>query len=120
MSGGRDAPFDMQIKLLMIGDSGEPIFAWFVWYPNDGIILGVGKTCLLLRYANDSFSPTFITTIGIDFKIKNIQLEGKRIKLQAFNIYICNKRFPNLYISFFEDMGHCRAREISNNNDVIF
>ncbi len=25
---------------------------------------GVGKTCLLLRYANDSFSPTFITTIG--------------------------------------------------------
>lgn len=44
---------------------------------------GVGKTCLLLRYANDSFSPTFITTIGIDFKIKNITLEGKRIKLQV-------------------------------------
>lgn len=35
---------------------------------------GVGKTCLLLRYANDSFSQTFITTIGIDFKIKNIDL----------------------------------------------
>ena len=62
---GRDNPFDMQIKLLMIGDSG------------------VGKTCLLLRYANDSFSPTFITTIGIDFKIKNIQIDGKRIKLQV-------------------------------------
>ena len=60
----RDNPFDMQIKLLMIGDSG------------------VGKTCLLLRYANDSFSPTFITTIGIDFKIKNINLDSKRIKLQ--------------------------------------
>lgn len=28
-------------------------------------LAGVGKTCLLLRYANDSFSPTFITTIGI-------------------------------------------------------
>ena len=62
---GRDNAFDMQIKLLMIGDSG------------------VGKTCLLLRYANDSFSPTFITTIGIDFKIKNIQLENKRVKLQV-------------------------------------
>ena len=61
----RDNAFDMQIKLLMIGDSG------------------VGKTCLLLRYANDSFSPTFITTIGIDFKIKNIQLDSKRIKLQV-------------------------------------
>jgi Ras-related protein Rab-8A len=47
------------------------------------MIIGVGKTCLLLRYANDSFSPTFITTIGIDFKIKNINLDSKRIKLQV-------------------------------------
>jgi small GTP-binding protein len=46
-------------------------------------IAGVGKTCLLLRYANDSFSPTFITTIGIDFKIKTIDIAGKRIKLQV-------------------------------------
>ena len=55
------APSDTQIELLMIGDSG------------------VGKTCLLLRYANDSFSPTFITTIGIDFKIKNVEVDGTRI-----------------------------------------
>ena len=60
----------MQIKLLTIGDSG------------------VGKTCLLLRYANDSFSPTFITTIGIDFKIKTIELDGKVIKLQMTKIKI--------------------------------
>lgn len=40
----------------------------------DSVHAGVGKTCLLLRYANDSFSQTFITTIGIDFKIKNIDL----------------------------------------------
>lgn len=43
----------------------------------------MGKTCLLLRYANDSFSPTFITTIGIDFKIKNIELDNKKVKLQV-------------------------------------
>lgn len=46
-------------------------------------VAGVGKTCLLLRYANDTFSPTFITTIGIDFKIKTIDISGKRIKLQV-------------------------------------
>lgn len=46
-------------------------------------VVGVGKTCLLLRYANDSFSPTFITTIGIDFKIKNIELDNKKVKLQV-------------------------------------
>jgi len=79
---GRDTPFDMQIKLLMIGDSG------------------VGKTCLLLRYANDSFSPTFITTIGIDFKIKNIQLEGKRIKLQIWDT-AGQERFRTITTSYF-------------------
>jgi small GTP-binding protein len=31
---------------------------------------GAGKTCLLLRHASKMFSETFITTIGIDFKIK--------------------------------------------------
>lgn len=76
---GREAQYDMQIKLLMIGDSG------------------VGKTCLLLRYANDSFSPTFITTIGIDFKIKNIQLDGKRIKLQV-GFLLCLVLFSNLFV----------------------
>ncbi len=57
--------FDMQIKLLTIGDSG------------------VGKTCLLMRYTSDSFSPSAIYTIGIDFKVKNITVDGKKIKLQV-------------------------------------
>jgi Ras-related protein Rab-8A len=78
----RDNAFDMQIKLLMIGDSG------------------VGKTCLLLRYANDSFSPTFITTIGIDFKIKNIHLDNKRIKLQIWDT-AGQERFRTITTSYF-------------------
>ena len=96
MSSGRDNPFDLQCKLLMIGDSGKLRFYFSVvssyYYETVFLLsilsilcssLGVGKTCLLLRYASDSFSPTFITTIGIDFKIKNILLDGKRIKLQV-------------------------------------
>lgn len=78
----QENPFDMQIKLLMIGDSG------------------VGKTCLLLRYANDSFSPTFITTIGIDFKIKNLELDGKRIKLQIWDT-AGQERFRTITTSYF-------------------
>ena len=65
-SSSQQNSHDIHIKLLMLGDTG------------------VGKTCLLVRYAYDSFSPTFITTIGIDFKIKNIELDGKRIKLQIW------------------------------------
>ena len=76
------ATYDMQIKLLMIGDSG------------------VGKTCLLLRYANDSFSPTFITTIGIDFKIKNIEIDDKRVKLQIWDT-AGQERFRTITPSYF-------------------
>lgn len=73
---------DLQIKLLMIGDSA------------------VGKTCLLLRYANDSFSSTFISTIGIDFKIKNIVVDGKRIKLQIWDT-AGQERFRTITTTYF-------------------
>lgn len=59
--------YDYLVKLLLIGDSG------------------VGKSCLLLRFSDDSFTPSFITTIGIDFKIRTIELDGKRIKLQIWD-----------------------------------
>lgn len=45
----------------------------------------MGKSCLLLRFSDDSFTPSFITTIGIDFKIRTIELDGKRIKLQIWD-----------------------------------
>jgi len=48
-------------------------------------LIGVGKSCLLLRFSEDSFTPSFITTIGIDFKIRTIELDGKRIKLQIWD-----------------------------------
>ncbi len=79
---------------------------------------GVGKTCLLLRYANDSFSPTFITTIGIDFKIKNIQLDGKRIKLQVRQLNFVLHPLRNFYHRFhlsqiWDTAGQERFRTIT-------
>jgi len=65
MAGARN--YDFLIKLLLIGDSG------------------VGKSCCLLRFSEDSFTPSFITTIGIDFKIRTIELDGKRVKLQIWD-----------------------------------
>jgi Ras-related protein Rab-8A len=89
-------PHDMQIKLLMIGDSG------------------VGKTCLLLRYSNDSFSPTFITTIGIDFKIKNIEIEDKRIKLQIWDT-AGQERFRTITTSYFRGaQGIVRVYDVTD------
>ena len=46
---------------------------------------GVGKTCLLVRFSDDAFSSTFISTIGINFEIKTIDVRGKQIKLQLWD-----------------------------------
>lgn len=46
---------------------------------------GTGKSSLLLRFSEETFTPNFITTIGIDFKIKTIELNGKRVKLQIWD-----------------------------------
>nr|ABP35527.1 ARF small GTPase [Ipomoea batatas] len=64
------ADYDYLIKLLLIGDSG------------------VGKSCLLLRFSDGSFTTSFITTIGIDFKIRTIELDGKRIYRGAMGILL--------------------------------
>ena len=57
--------YDYLFKLLLIGDSG------------------VGKSCLLLRYVDETYQESYISTIGVDFKIKTIELDGKVIKLQV-------------------------------------
>lgn len=59
--------YDYLMKFIIIGDSG------------------VGKTCFLMRFADDSFTASHISTIGIDFKIKPVVIDGKRIKLQIWD-----------------------------------
>ena len=54
---------DYLFKLLLIGDSG------------------VGKSCLLLRFADDTYTESYISTIGVDFKIRTVDLDGKTIKV---------------------------------------
>lgn len=86
MTGNRN--YDYLIKLLLIGDSGNstPSPRLPLKHVTDIILnTGVGKSCLLLRFSEDQFTPSFITTIGIDFKIRTIEMDGKKIKLQIWD-----------------------------------
>ena len=55
-------------KILLLGDSS------------------VGKTCFLMRYTDNTFQEIHMSTIGLDYKLKNIQLEdGKMVKIQIWD-----------------------------------
>uniref|UniRef100_UPI00358F2705 ras-related protein Rab-10 n=1 Tax=Myxine glutinosa TaxID=7769 RepID=UPI00358F2705 len=88
--------YDLLFKLLLIGDSG------------------VGKTCILFRFSDDAFNTTFISTIGIDFKIKTIELGGKKIKLQIWDT-AGQERFHTITTSYYRGaMGIMLVYDITN------
>ena len=83
MTSTRNAKnYDHLFKLLLIGDSG------------------VGKTCILFRFADDQFNTSFISTIGIDFKIKTVEINGKRVKLQIWDT-AGQERFHTITTSYY-------------------
>jgi len=59
--------YDYLFKLVLIGDSG------------------VGKSCLLLRFADDAFTESYISTIGVDFRFRTLKIDQKTVKLQIWD-----------------------------------
>lgn len=45
----------------------------------------VGKSSLLLRFADDAFTESYISTIGVDFRFKQLNLQGTLVKLQMWD-----------------------------------
>lgn len=64
---------------------------------------GVGKSCLLLRYAENTFTEGYISTIGVDFKCQDITLAGKRICTQVWDT-AGQERFRTIKSNY--DGGH--------------
>jgi Ras-related protein Rab-8A len=43
----------------------------------------VGKSCLLLRFVEEMFTPSYLSTIGIDFKTKVVEVDGERVRMRV-------------------------------------
>lgn len=79
--------YDLMQKFLVVGDSG------------------VGKSCLLLRYADDTFVSHFISTIGVDFKIKKLKIQERdlNVKLQIWDTGTGRERFRTITTSYYRN-----------------
>lgn len=73
---------EIQIKIMLLGESQ------------------IGKTSLIQRYVKNNFNLSYITTVGIDFQLKQIKMNNKSIKLQIWDT-AGQERFKNITKSYF-------------------
>lgn len=59
----QDDSFDFLFKIILIGDSN------------------VGKTCVVQNFKSGTFSDKQQNTIGVDFSVRTVEIEGKKVKV---------------------------------------
>lgn len=79
--------YNYLFKIIIIGDSG------------------VGKTSILNRFIDNTFSSHYISTIGVDFKLKNIKINDENIKLQLWDT-AGQERFKTITSNYYRG-AHC-------------
>lgn len=96
-TGGQgDNSFDYMFKLLIIGNSS------------------VGKTSFLFRYCDDSFTSAFVSTVGIDFKVKQVVRGDKKVKLQIWDT-AGQERYRTITTAYYRGaMGFILMYDITN------
>ncbi|XP_010990904.1 ras-related protein Rab-26 isoform X1 [Camelus dromedarius] len=77
--------YDVAFKVMLVGDSG------------------VGKTCLLVRFKDGAFlAGNFISTVGIDFRNKVLNVDGTKVKLQIWDT-AGQERFRSVTHAYYRD-----------------
>ena len=83
MSENKTGYFDLKYKIMVLGESK------------------VGKTSLIKRYTKDQFGGVYLTTVGMDFQDKIIEIEDKKVRLQVWDT-AGQERFRNVTKSYFQ------------------
>lgn len=75
---------------------------------------GVGKSCLLRRFADQSFTENYINTIGVDFKVRTIDIQGKTVKLNIWDS-AGQERFRTIVNTYYRGAhGICVVYDITD------
>lgn len=77
-------------KIIMLGDSG------------------CGKTSMLLRFCEGIFNPLQNCTIGVDFKMKQVKVDGNVVKLQLWDT-AGQERFQSISQAYLRNAQACIA-----------
>jgi len=89
--------FDHLFKLVLIGDAS------------------VGKTSLLLRFADDSFEDNYISTVGVDFRFRTVTVDNELVKLQIWDT-AGQERFRTITSAYYRGAnGVILVYDITNN-----
>mgnify|MGYP001304311310 CR=1 FL=1 len=88
------------VKILLVGD------------------LGVGKSSLMVRASEGTYTDTFISTIGVDFKIKTITVGDKIVKTQIWDT-AGQERFRSLSSAYYKG-AHVIILTFDVTNDESF
>ena len=73
---------DQIFKILLLGDAG------------------VGKSSIILRYKKNEFNASMVSSIGVDFKTKDIIVNDKKVKLQLWDT-AGHERFRTITTSYY-------------------
>ena len=83
MADNKTGYYDVKYKIMVLGESK------------------VGKTSLIKRYTKDQFGGVYLTTVGMDFQDKIIEIEDKKVRLQIWDT-AGQERFRNVTKSYFQ------------------
>ena len=90
--------FNYLLKYVIIGDSG------------------VGKSNILLKYINNTFSEEFKATVGVEFGAKNLQVNGRVYRIQIWDT-AGQENFRSIARAYYKNsVCACIVYDITNRN----
>lgn len=79
--------YDYALRMVVVGDSA------------------VGKSSLILRFTDGKFSPTYVSTIGVDFRVKSVVMRNDRVcKIVVWDT-AGQERFRNIVSNYYRGSG---------------